>query len=258
MLWEQRAPDWPSKSNKGTYQFPQAGILIFRNFRNFPDAVAKAGYFCGGFFKTDVMFTINIYLRFALIAIGILGGIGLWIGLGFWYGFPFLLVGIVLLAGYILLGTILSSNQLLGKQQLQAAQDRLQMTYFPKLLLTGYKGVYFMTHGALAMQKRDYNTAEGWLKKSLDAGLPSDNERGAAMLQLVMIAASRNNVKAAQSQFAELKKLNVTEQMLKEQIREVEKQMKQLNQAMSPGMMSSMMGAKGFRPGGKRRTPKMR
>jgi len=45
--------------------------------------------------------------------------------------------------------------------------------------------------------------------------------------------------------------------MLKEQIKDVEKQMKQLNQAMSPAMMS-MMGGKGFRPGGKRRTPKMR
>lgn len=203
------------------------------------------------------MFTINIYLRFAIIAAGILGGIGLWLGFGFWYGFPFLLISIVLLAGYIMLGTILSSNQLLGKQQLQAAEDRLKMTYFPNLLLVGYKGVYYMTHGALAMQKRDFNTAEGWLKKSLEAGLPSDNEKGAAMLQLVMIAASKSNPKAAKVQFAELKKLNVTEPMLKEQIKDVEKQMKQMNQAMSPGMMS-MMGGKGFRPGGKRRTPKMR
>ncbi len=203
------------------------------------------------------MFTINVYLRLALIAAGILGGIGLWIGLGFWYGFPFLLIGIVLLVGYILLGTIMSSNQLLGKQQLQAAEDRLKMTYFPNLLLVGYKGVYYMTHGALAMQKKDFPTAEGWLKKSLAAGLPSDNEKGAAMLQLVMIAASKSKPKEAQIQFAELKKLNVTEPMLKEQIKEVEKQMKQMTQSMNPGMMS-MMGGKGFRPGGKRRTPKMR
>ena len=228
-----------------------------QNNRSFHRLVAKSGYFCGAFIKLATMFTINIYLRFALIALGILGGIGLWIGFGFWYGFPFLLVGIILLAGYLMLGTIMSSNQLLGAQQLDAAQARLEMTYFPKLLLVGYKGVYYMTHGALAMQKRDFPTAEGWLKKSLEAGLPSDNEKGAAMLQLVMIYASKNNPKAAQSQFAELKKLNVTEQMLKDQIKDVEKQMKQLNQAMSPAMMS-MMGGKGFRPGGKRRTPRMR
>ena len=201
------------------------------------------------------MFTINIYLRFALIVGGILGGIALWAALGFWYGFPFLLVGILLLAGYLMLGTILSTNQLLGQQRLAEAEARLKLTFFPRILLVGYKGVYYMTHGALAMQKRDFNTAETWLKKALAVGLPSENEKGTAMLQLVMVAASKKNFKSAQLQFAELKKLTVTEPMLKEQIKEVDKQLKQAGQAMNP----SMMGAKGFRPGGgKRRQPKMR
>jgi hypothetical protein len=203
------------------------------------------------------MFTINIYLRFALIALGILGGIGLWAAYGFWYGFPFLLVGIVLLAGYLMLGTILSTNQLLSQQRLEEAEARLKMTFFPQILLVGYKGVYYMTHGALAMQKRDFNTAEIWIKKSLASGLPTDNERGAAMLQLVMIAAGKNNIKMAQHQFAELKKLNVTEPMLREQIKEVEKQLKQANQTMNPSMMA-MMGGRGFRPGSKRRQPPVR
>lgn len=203
------------------------------------------------------MFIINIYLRFALIVGGILGGIALWGAYGFWYGFPFLLIGILLLAGYLMLGTILSTNQLLSKQQLDEAEARLKLTFFPKILLMGYKGVYYMTQGALYMQKRDFNTAEMWIKKSLDSGLPSDNERGAAMLQLVMISAGKNNIKAAQNHFAELKKLHVTEGMLKEQIKEVEKQLKQAGQAMNPSMMA-MMGGKGFRPGSKRRQPPMR
>jgi hypothetical protein len=156
-----------------------------------------------------------------------------------------------------MLGTILSTNQLLAKQQLPEAEARLKLTFFPKILLMGYKGVYYMTQGALYMQKRDFNTAEMWIKKSLDSGLPSDNERGAAMLQLVMIAAGKNNIRAAQNHFAELKKLHVTETMLKDQIKEVEKQLKQAGQAMSPSMMAQM-GGKGFRPGGKRRQPPMR
>jgi hypothetical protein len=203
------------------------------------------------------MFTINIYLRFALIAGGILGGIALWLAFGFWYGFPFLLAGVILLAGYLMLGTILSSNQLIAAQRLGEAEQRLKLTFFPQILLMGYKGVYFMTHGGLAMQKRDFNTAEVWIRKALDAGLPTDNERGAAMLQLVMVHAAKNNRQAALNQFAELKKLNVTESTLKEQIREVEKQLKQAQQTMNPSTMA-MMGGKGFRPGGKRRTPKMR
>jgi hypothetical protein len=204
------------------------------------------------------MFTINIYLRFALILGGILGGLALSIAYGFWYGFPFILVGVVLLIGYLLLGTIMSTNQLIGQQQLDAAEARLKLTFFPGTLLMGYKGVYFMTKGAIDMQRKDFVSAETWLKKSLAAGLPSDNEKGAAMLQLVMIAASKNNRQSAINQFADLKKLNITEPMLKEQIKEVDKQMKQLAQSpMNPSMMG-MMGGKGFRPGGKRRTPKMR
>jgi hypothetical protein len=204
------------------------------------------------------MFTINIYLRFALIVGGILGGIGLWAAYGFWYGFPFLLVGVVLLIGYIMLGTILSTNMLVSQQRLDEAEQRLKLTFFPKLLLVGYKGVYFMTHGGIAMQKRDFNTAEVWVKKALDAGLPSDNERGAALMQLVMISAGKNNIKGAQAQFVELKKLNITEPTLKEQVKEIEKQLKQAGQSMNPSMMAMMNGRNGFRPGGKRRQPKMR
>lgn len=204
------------------------------------------------------MFTIHIYLRFALIAGGILGGIALWAGLGFWYGFPFLLIGIILLAGYLMLGTILSTNQLVSQQLLDEAEARLKLTFFPKLLLVGYKGVYYMTHGAIAMQRRDFGAAETWLKKSLEMGLPSDNERGAAMLQLVMVYAAKKNVKAAQTQFAELKKLNVSEPMLKEQIKEVDKQLKQAGQSMNPATMAMMSGRGGFRPGGKQRLPRVR
>ena len=203
------------------------------------------------------MFTINIYLRFALIVVGILGGAILWSMYGFWYGFPFLLVGVIMLAGYLMLGTILSTNQLLSQQKLEEAEARLKMTYFPRILLVGYKGVYFMTQGAIAMQKRDFATAEVWIKKSLDSGLPTDNERAAALLQMVMISAGKNNIKAASNHLSELKKPKVTEPMLKEQIKEVEKQMKQAGQGMNPSMMA-MTGGKGFRQGSKRRQPKMR
>lgn len=204
------------------------------------------------------MFTINIYLRFALIAVGILGGITLWLAFGFWYGFPFLLVGVFMLAGYLMLGTIMSTNMLLSQARFAEAEQRLKLTFFPGILLVGYKGVYYMTLGALAMQKKDMSTGEMWLKKALDAGLPSDNERGAAMLQLAMISASKNNRQAAQNQLNEIKKLNITESMLKDQVKDLEKQLKQLGQAMNPSMLG-MMGRGGFRGGGgKRKMPKMK
>lgn len=203
------------------------------------------------------MFTINIYLRFFLIIATLLAGFMLAFSQGFWYGFPLILIGIFLLLGYLFLGTILTTNQLIGEQKLNEAEKRLGLTFFPGLLLMGYKGVFYMSKGAIDMQRKDFNSAEKWIKKSLASGLPSDNERGAAMLQLTMIYASKNNRNAAVNQFSELRKLSVTEPMLKEQIREVDKQMKQMGQAMNPSTMG-MMGGKGFRPGGKRKTPKMR
>lgn len=199
------------------------------------------------------MFSINIYLRFALIALGILGGVGLWVAYGFWYGFPFLLVGLFLLAGYLLLGTLVSSSMLLSKGQFDEAEKRLNLTLFPSLLLMGYKGVYYMTKGIIAIQRKNIATGEKWLRQALEAGLPSDNERGAVLLQLAMIAGSKNNRQGAQAHLNELKKLNITETMLKEQIKELEKQLKLLGQAANPSMIGLVQ-----RGGGKRRMPRMR
>jgi hypothetical protein len=207
------------------------------------------------------VFTINIYLRFALIAVGILGGIGLWAAWGFWYGFPLLLTGVVLLAGYLMLGTILSTNMLLSQQDWDAAEARLNMTYFPKILFFAYRGVYFMTRGAIALQKRDFTTAEVNLKQALETGLPSDNERGAAMLQLLMISAQKNpNKIMMQRQLDDIKKLNITEGALKDQIKEIEKQLKMAQQnPMNPSTLAMTQGRGGFRqPGGKRPRPKAR
>lgn len=205
------------------------------------------------------MFIINIYLRFALIVGGILGGVALWAVWGFWYGFPFLLIGLFLLAGYLMLGTILSANQLISQSRIDEAEQRLKLTFFPKIMLKGYKGVYYMTHSAIAMQRKDLNGAETWIKQAMAAGLPSDNERAAALLQMSMIAASKNNRQAAINHFNEIKKLSVTEPMLKTQIKEYEKQLKQLQQSMNPSMMAMMAGRGGFRPGGgKRPKPKVR
>lgn len=204
------------------------------------------------------MFTINIYLRLALIGGGLLLGTLLWILWGFWYGFPFLLTAIILLVGYLMLGTIMSANTLLSQQRFFEAEARLKLTWFPQLLLMGYKGVYYMTFGALYMQRKEFNTAEDWLKKALAAGLPSDNERAAALLQMALIAASKGNRQGALNQISEIKKLNVTEPMIKEQVKEIEKQLKQMTQTMNPSMLAMMGGKGGFRGGSKRPRPKMR
>jgi hypothetical protein len=207
------------------------------------------------------MFTINIYLRFALIALGFLAGVGLWMAFGFWYGFPFLLTGIVLLLGYIFLGTIISTNMLIGEQRIDEAEQRLKLTFFPKLILPGYKGVYFMTHGAIAAQRKDMGESERYLRKALEVGLPSDNERAAAKLQLLALTANKTTKAALQHQFNEIKELNITEPMIREQVKEIEKQIKMAQgNPMNPSTMAMMQGRNGFRQagGGKRTRPRVR
>jgi hypothetical protein len=205
------------------------------------------------------MFTINIYLRFALMAIGIVGGIALSAAYGFWYGFPFILVGIFLTIGYFLIGTIASTNTLLSQMRLDEAEQRLKLTFFPKMLLVGYKGMYYMTHGAIAMQRKDWANSEKWVKMALDAGLPTDNEKAGAMLQLLMINAQRGQRNNLTNQLAEIKKLNITDPTLKSEIKNLEQQLKMAQaNPMNPATLAMMGGRNGFRPGSKRPRPKVR
>lgn len=198
--------------------------------------------------------SINIYLRFALIAGGFLLFAILWAAYGFWYGFPFVLVSIVLLIGYFLLGTIQSSAMMLQSGDLVGAEKNLKLTFFPKLLFYANRSVYYMLHSTLAMQKQDWDAAESWVKQAMAAGLPTDNEKAVAFFQLANLAARKNNWSMAQRHIDNLKALpNVTEPQIKEQVKEFDKALAQRHM-MKPGMMQ--MG--GYRPGGKRPRPKSR
>ena len=202
------------------------------------------------------MFTINIYLRFALIAAGFLLGIGLWAAWGFWYGFPFLLVGIFMLAGYLMFGTVMSAFQMIQQMDIAGAEKRLDLTFFPRILMFMIRSQFYMAKSTIAMQRKDFATAEGWTNKALATGFSSDNEKGIALLQLAGICAHRNQRNLAQNHLNEIKKLNITEKMVTEQVKEFEKQLKQLQAANNPANAFMMMGRGGFRPGGKRPRPK--
>ncbi len=203
------------------------------------------------------MFTINIYVRFAAIVAGFILGIGLWAAYGFWYGFPFLLIGIIMFAGYIMFGTIMSSFMMIQSQNFDGAEKRLGLTYFPKFLISMVRSQFFMAKSTLAMQKKDFESAENWTNQAIQAGFNSDNEKAIAFLQLAGIAANRNKRNVAQNHLNEIKKLNITEKMISDQVKEFEKQLKLMAQANGTGV-PMMMGRPGFRPGGKRPMPRVR
>ena len=75
-------------------------------------------------------------------------------------------------------------------------------------------------------------------------------------LQMLSIAAQRNNMTQVKNHLRNLKKFNVTDETLAEQIRQVERDMKMYSQSRGQAMGASKQQMR--QPGGKRRRPKMR
>ncbi len=201
-------------------------------------------------------FSINIYLRLALIVVGILGGIALWISQGFWYGIWFVLAGVVLLVGYILLGTVQSAAEKMQLMDFDGAEKRLGLTLSPKLLYSTNRAYFFMVKGTIAMNRNNHDTAEQYFLKAEKAGMSSETEKAMIQFQLASIQANKNNWTAAQLHFKNAKQYKVTEPQLKEQMGQFEKALKQRGMMKMGGVAQRKQGA--FQPGGKRRRPKMR
>lgn len=193
------------------------------------------------------MFSINIYIKFAGIALGLLGGIALSAVYGFWYGFPFILIGLGLLLSYIFLGTVQSTAQLVQSQDFDAAEKRLNLTASPKLLYKTNRAFYYIMKGTLAMNRKDNDEAEQWLLKADAIELPSDNETAMVSLQLANLQASKGKWNAAKIYVAKMKKLKVTEPMLKDQIKQFEKAFTNRGQAKHMQGQRGRMRRKGFR-----------
>lgn len=199
------------------------------------------------------MFTINIYLRLALIAGCIAIGIVLTMMYGFWYAFPLYLIALILLAGYLLVGTVQSASQIMQAQDMEGARKRLNMTIFPKLLFGPGRSAYYMLKGSLAMQGKDYNEAKELFKESENSKYTTDNEKAMIYLQQANLAAVKNNYKEAAMFVKKTDDLKITEPMIKDQV-------KQFKQALGKSGQMTMTNriAAANRGGSKQRRPKMR
>ncbi|MFN8279473.1 MAG: hypothetical protein U0V49_04225 [Saprospiraceae bacterium] len=201
------------------------------------------------------MFTINIYLKLALIALGMIGGAVLWYAYGFWYAFPFLLTGLILLVSYLMLGTVQSASVMMQQMDYKGCEQRLSMTLSPKLLYVTNRAYYYIIKGSLAVQQGEKNDAEEWFNKAQSLKLPTDNERAMILMQMISIQINKNQWTQANNSYRELKKLKITTDIFKEQMEMLDNVFKQQGRAKMTGQMDQRMM---FRPGGKRRMPRMR
>lgn len=198
------------------------------------------------------MFTVNIYLRFALIAFGIFGGAALSAWLGFWYGFFFILMGLVLLVGYLLLGTVQSAANMVQYQDLDGAEKRLALTWKPQWLYEPSQAVFYMLKGMICMQRQNFEEGERLLLKAASFKSLGDNEQAGIYMQLSSIHANKMRWNQAQAYFNKAKTFKVTEPMIKEQLQMIERALSQR------GQVKPYMGGSTRQFGGKRRMPKGR
>ena len=203
------------------------------------------------------MFTIHPYLKFALIAVLIIGGITMMVTLPWGYGLPLVIIGLLLLASYILLGTIQHSAKVMQNGQNYLEADKwLNLTWKPEWLYTTNRAYYYMMKGTIAQGLGRSDEAEGWLLKAQSFKLPTDNEKAAVQLQLAGIAIQRQKINVAKNYLKNIKELNVTEPALKDQIKQFDKAMGQQGQMkMAHQMGMAQKGGMPLNPRSKRRRP---
>lgn len=204
-----------------------------------------------------MMFKINIYLRFALIALFLIGGILLAIFNSFWYALPVLLLGIVLIIGYFLLGTVQSAAELMQTGQLDEANKRLDLTIKPDWLFVYNRAYYYLLKGTIAMQQGSNEGAEKNFLKAEAIGLPSDNEKAMVNIYMAGMHAQKEKWVSAQTFYKKAQEFNITEPMLKEQMKQLDMAFKNKGQVKLARQMQMQHGGN-MSFGGKRRRPPVR
>ena len=203
------------------------------------------------------MFTINIYLKLALIAVSLLGGTVLALTVGFWYSFPILLIGLILLVSYLMLGTVASAAEFIQRQDFDGADKRLNLTATPRLLYVTSRAMFYIMKGSIKMNAGNTDDAEDLFNKALALKLPSDDEKAMVLMQLANINMTKGKWNAAKIQMSELKKLSIRQGQVKEQVAMLQKAFKnrgQMKAARRMGKSNQQM----MQGSGKRRRPKMR
>lgn len=176
------------------------------------------------------------------------------------YGLPLVIIGLILLATYILLGTIQHTAKVLqASQDYREAEKWLNLTWKPEWLYVTNKAYYYMMKGTISQGLGRNDEAETWLQKAQGLSLPTDNEKAAVQLQLAAIAIQRQKINLAKNYLKNIKELNVTEPMLKEQIKQFDKAMAQQGQMkMAQQMGMVQKGGMPLNPRSKRRRPPVR
>lgn len=202
----------------------------------------------------------RLFVAIAIIVIGIILHVTL--HKGYQWSWMFYLSGVLLLLWDILVGPMRYIQQLVEAGNVVEAKEIVDSVRFPKLLLKpvrqgyymlqsnlamasqdldsaeanirkslntnsdmmkDYKGISYMQLGAIAMKKGDSKEAYKQLREAIRLGLPDNENRATAYLQLSSLSMQRRDFKTAKVYFKKAKDEKPTTKELVDNIKEMEK-----------------------------------
>ena len=182
------------------------------------------------------------------------------IPLHLWAGFagswlPVLVV-LVLLIKHLLIGTVNAAAMTMQTGDFDEAERLLAYTFKPNWLQFTYHGMYYFVKSTLAFQRKAYKEAEHHANTAMQLDL-QDDFKAMLYLQLMNIYGTRNNRVKVKELYEKAKKLNVSQEAVRQNIQEVGQMLKgthpQQKKMMGKKAQRSMMSQGYMRRGRKKR-----
>ncbi len=136
---------------------------------------------------------LGVFLIIGAVALGIYGD---WFSFAF-----VLILALIAIGSHFFFGPLRLVQDAMEKGDIEMAKKYLSSIKYPKLLFKPVRQGYYMIQSNLAMMDKDYSKAEGFLQDSLKSksDLIGQEYEGASYLQLGMLAAQKGDVKGAKT-----------------------------------------------------------
>ena len=146
-----------------------------------------------GFYKKLLIY--RMYIGIALLVLSaVLAFTGEWEW--FWLFLP---LGLIAIASHLMFGPIRMIQDAIQDEDMETAEKYMKTVKFPGLLIKPVRQGFYMLQSNMAMMNKDFTKAETLMKKSMKSKsklMGGDNE-GSSFLQLGMIALQNGNTKEA-------------------------------------------------------------
>jgi len=159
--------------------------------------------------RQAILFVVSFIFLFILHA---------WAGFaGSWL--PALII-IFLVVKHILIGTVNAAAMKMQYGDFEGAERLLKYTWKPSWLRFTYHGMYYLIKGRIEFNKKNYKEVERLTNIALKLDL-QDDFKAMLYLQLINIYGMRKNQMKIKEYYQLAKKLNVTQEPVKENIKEI-------------------------------------